>query len=408
VIFVDTIFCGLFVLRRRLKKLYDTSVNKTGAAALPGFLLSGFLFALLGALLPAWGYHLDPEYSHAGQYFLCLAAGVVLSGLLMRRICPYVGTLLTAACCLAWLAMIYLALVGPPVPAAFRLAGWVAVGFAGGLLNTGLFETIRAAYQTNSASTINMGGVFFGLGCLASALLLAGTFYLYTVPTILLLVGLIPGFFAIYYRQRYRFSTEVVSQPPAKDVFRDFLTPGAVMFSLLLFFQSGNEWALAGWLPLFLIRRLGLSPEGALWILAIYWLALLIGRVVSVYLLTRIRHSRLLLASAGSALFGCLLLMLTTNRLGATVGVLFCGAGFAVIYPLVVEKIGGRFPYYHPGIFNSIFSIAIVGGLLAPWLIGMLADSLGAWVVMGLPVLGTLMVVILLLLIWLESKVTGR
>ena len=387
--------------------MYDTSVNNTGATALPGFLLSGFLFALLGALLPAWEYHLDPKYSHAGLYFLCLAAGVVISGALMRRVTVRTGTLLVASCCLAWLAMVYLALVSPPAPAAYRLAGWVVIGFAGGLLNTGLFEIIRTAYQSDPAGTVNLGGVFFGLGCLASALLLAGTFYLYSVPTILVLVAVIPGFFAVFYRQRYRSSAEVITQPAAKDVFRDFLTPGAVMFSLLLFFQSGNEWALAGWLPLYLIRRLGLSPQGALWTLAIYWLALLIGRVVSVYLLTRIRHSRLLLSSAGSALFGCLLLMSTPNRLGATVGVLFCGAGFAVIYPLVVERIGRRFPYYHPGVFNSIFSIAIAGGMLSPWLIGMLADWTGAWVVMGLPVLGTLMVVILLLLIWLESKVTG-
>ncbi len=388
--------------------MYDTSVNKTGVTALPGFLLSGFLFALLGALLPAWEYHLDPEYSHAGLYFLCLAGGVLISGALMRRLTIQIRILLVASCCLAWLAMIYLALVSPPAPAAYRFAGWVVIGFAGGLLNTGLFENIRAAYQSDPAGTVNLGGVFFGLGCLASALLLAGTFYLYSVPTILLLVSIIPAFFAVFYHRRYRSSVEVVSQPPAKDVFRDFLTPGAVMFSLLLFFQSGNEWSLAGWLPLYLIRRIGLSPEGALWTLAFYWLALLIGRVVAVYLLARVRHSRMLLSSATAALFGCLLLMLTNNRFGATVGVLFCGAGFAVIYPLVVERIGGRFPYYHPGVFNSIFSIAIAGGMLSPWLIGMLADSWGAWVVMGLPVLGTLMVVILLLLIWLESKVTGR
>jgi FHS family glucose/mannose:H+ symporter-like MFS transporter len=383
-------------------------VNKTGAAALPGFLLSGFLFALLGALLPAWGYHLDPEYSHSGQYFLSLALGVILSGLLMRRVSLRVATLLTSACCLAWLSMLFLAFVGPPVPPAYRLGGWLVIGFAGGLLNTGLFEAMRSAYQNDPAATINLGGVYFGLGCLASALLLAGTFYLYSVSTILLLIAIIPAFFAIFYRQQYRATLDVVTQPPAKDVFRDFLTPGAVMFSLLLFFQSGNEWALAGWLPIYLIRRLGLNPESALWTLAIYWFALLIGRVVSVYLLSRIRHSRLLLTSAASALFGCVLLMLTANRLGATVGVLFCGAGFAIIYPLVVEKIGRRFPYYHPGIFNSIFSIAIAGGMLAPWLIGTFADSWGAWFVMGLPVLGTLMVVILLLLIWLESKVTGQ
>ena len=390
------------------KTVYDTSVTRTGAKELRGFFLSGFLFALLGPLLPAWGYHLDPEYSHAGRYFVCLAGGVILAGVTMRRVSPRVGTLLTVACALAWVALVSLALVGPPAPPIYRLVGWLVIGFAGGLLNTGIFETIRATYQQDPAAAVNLGGVYFGSGCLLSAILLAGSFYLYSVSTILILAAMIPGVFAMFFHQRFRHSPETMTQPAAKEVFRDFLTPGAVMFSLLLFFQSGNEWALAGWLPLFLIRRLGLSPEAALWTLTIYWLALLIGRVISVYLLSRVRHTRLLLSSATSALFGCLLLTLTTNRLGSTVGVLLCGAGFAVIYPLVVERIGHRFPYYHPTVFNSIFSLAIAGGMLSPWIIGMLADSFGAWVVMGIPALGTLMVVILLLLIWLESKVTGR
>jgi fucose permease len=390
------------------KKVYDTSVNRTGGStALPGFLLSGFLFALAGAMLPAWGYHLDPEYSHAGNYFLFLGAGVIVSGFLIRRLTVRVGTLLTAACGLAWLAMLSLAFVGPPAPAAYRLAGWFVIGLSAGLLNTALFDTIRPLFKQDPAGTVNLGGVYFGLGCLLSALLLAGTFYLYSVATILILAALIPGVYGVTYRIRYRADPQLVTQLPASSVFKDFLSPGAVMFALLLFFQSGNEWSLAGWLPLYLIRRLGLSPEASLSILALYWIALLLGRVISVYLLTRLRHSRLLLSSASSALLGCLLLMFAANRLGATVGVLLCGAGFAAIYPLVVERIGGRFPYYHPGVFNSIFSIAIAGGMLAPWIIGILADSWGAWVVMGLPLIGTLMVVILILLIWLESKVTG-
>ncbi len=388
--------------------MYDTSVSRTAALSLPGFLLSGFLFALLGALLPAWGYHLDPEYSHAGQYFLSLGMGILVSGLLTRWISLRIGILLPAACGLAWLAMMFLALVGPPAPGWFRLTGWVLIGLAAGLFNIGLFETIHGPYQKDPASTLNLGGVFFGLGCLISALLLAGTFYLYSVSTILVLAAIIPGFFGFFYYKHYRSDDKVVSLPPAAAVFRDFLSPGAVLFALLLFFQTGNEWSIAGWLPLYLIRRIGMSPADAIWTLALYWLALLVGRLVSVYLLTRIKHSRLLLSSASFALFGCLLLTFTPNRLGATVGVLLCGAGFAVIYPLVLERIGRRFPYYHPGVFNSIFSIAIAGGLLAPWTVGMLADSVGAWVVMGLPVLGTFTVVILLLLIWLESKVTGR
>jgi FHS family glucose/mannose:H+ symporter-like MFS transporter len=385
-------------------------VKLTGSLALPGFLLSGFLLAILGALLPAWSYYLNPRYSPSGNFFFALGTGIIIAGLLMRKVLARVrvAVLLTVSCVLAWAALLFLALVGPPAPEGWRLLGWVVIGLAAGLLNAALFEAIRPVYQSDPAGTVNLAGILYGIGCLGSALLVAGTFYLYSVTTILVLIAALPGFFAALYYRRYGSEHQIVSQPAAAEVFRDFLSPGAVMFALLLFFQCGNEWSLAGWLPLYLIRHLGMSPEGAVWMLAVYWLALLVGRVVAIYLLDRVRHSRLLMAGAGAALFGCVLLISTGNRFGAAVGTIFCGAGFAPIYPLVVERIGRRFPYYHPGVFNSIFSVALAGGMLAPGIIGWLADSLGVWVVMGLPVLGTLMVVILLLLIWLESKVTGR
>ncbi len=83
------------------------------------------------------------------------------------------------------------------------------------------------------------------------------------------------------------------------------------------------------------------------------------------------------------------------------------GAGFATIYPLVAEKIGRRFTYYHPGLFNGIFSFAMVGAMLPAWLLGYAADAWGVGVVMALPLVGTVMVFILVLLIWLQSKIGG-
>ena len=49
-----------------------------------------------------------------------------------------------------------------------------------------------------------------------------------------------------------------------------------------------------------------------------------------------------------------------------------------------------------------------MGGLIAPATLGYLAAALGVGVVIGIPLVGTFMVMLLILLIWLESKVTGR
>jgi hypothetical protein len=74
----------------------------------------------------------------------------------------------------------------------------------------------------------------------------------------------------------------------------------------------------------------------------------------------------------------------------------------------VAEAIGRRFPYYNPGLFNGIFSFALMGGMMAPATLGFAAEHWGVSAMVWIPLLGTSMVFVLLLLIWLESKVTGR
>ena len=367
--------------------------------------------ALLGAILPAWGYHRDPpEFTAVGNYFLSLALGLVASSSLTRPILARWGLsfLLLFACGLSCASLAYLALVPLPASEWWRVAGLFVLGIAAGLLNLGLFHAISPAYQKDPAGTVSRGGIWYGLGCLVATLLVAGTFYAYTVPSIVFLMAVVPGIFAgLYVKTTYATAPEG-THPTFGQALQDFRSPGAVLFALLLFFQFGNEWSIAGWLPLFLARRVGLSPSAALWILALYWLFLMLGRLISVRILPHVRHGRLLFGSVWAALFGCLILFLTNNAFGAATGAAFVGSGYASIYPLVAEAIGRRFPYYHPGFFNGIFSLAMVGGLLAPATLGYAASVLGVGVVIGIPLLGTCMVVTLLLLIWLESKVTGR
>jgi len=271
-----------------------------------------------------------------------------------------------------------------------------------------LFAAISRKYQSDAADTANLGGAWYGLGCVSATLLVAGTFYAYSVPRILISMALVPALFGVMYaRETYKAAPEG-THPTIRQAFQDFRSLGAVLFALLLFFQFGNELSIAGWLPLLLIRRIGLSPAAALGDLALYWLALMAGRLASSAILPHVRHSRVLLVSGAAAIFAFVILYFTDNGFGAATGAVFLGCGYASIFPLVSEAIARRFPYYHPGFFNGIFSFALVGGLLAPATLGYAASQWGVGVVLGIPFTGTCLVMVLILLIWLESKVTGR
>jgi MFS transporter, FHS family, glucose/mannose:H+ symporter len=382
-----------------------------GGKALAGFLLSGFLLALLGAILPAWGYHRDPpDFVAVGNYFLSVAVGIVAAAVLARPIIVRRGLtfLLIFSCALSCADLAYLAIVSSVLSSWWRVGGLLVLGIGAGLLNMSLFYAISRSYQSDAARTVNQGGIWYGLGCLSATMLVGGTFYAYDVPTILVFMAVVPGIFAgLYYKSSYKAPAEG-THPTLRQAFQDFRSVGAVLFALVLFFQFGNEWSIAGWLPLFLIRRVGLSPKAALFDLALYWTFLMGGRLAAVEILHRVSHAKLLLGSVAAALFGCLLLFFTDNPFGAATGAIFVGGGYASVYPLVAEAIGRRFPYYHPGFFNGIFSLALVGGLLAPATLGYAASALGVGVVVGIPLAGTCLVMILIPLIWLEAKVTGR
>ena len=380
-----------------------------GRRSLSAFLISGMLMSFLGAILPAWGYHLKADFTDVGHYFLSLNLGFLLSAGVAHLLLPRKGIKFTLvlANALACGAFLYLAAGTSSAPVVWRFLGLLWIGFSAGLLNGAIFHAISPLYQQDRAATVNLAGVMFGLGCLLTALLVAGTYYVYTVPSILVLFAILPGFFSGIFAKSKLDRAGPVPQMPLSQALPDFRNPGALLFSLLLFFQFGNEWSIAGWLPLFLIRRLGISPEDSLLMLALFWLALLVGRIGAQLILKRMSHGVLLISSIVSALLGNIVLTSTNNRFGAIMGILFVGAGYASIYPIVVEKIGHRFPYYHPGFYNGIFSFAITGGLLAPWTLGYFTAAWGIQAVMIVPLFGTCMVFLLLLLIMLEAKLSG-
>jgi fucose permease len=135
---------------------------------------------------------------------------------------------------------------------------------------------------------------------------------------------------------------------------------------------------------------------------------LMSGRLITQSILPRVRRRPTLAGGIALSLFGCLVLALTDNRFGAMTGILFLGAGFSPVYPVVAQKISDRFPHYHPGFYGGIISIAIAGAYLAPCMLAYLVTLFAVQIVMLLPVFGSIVVLVLLTAIWAESRAGGQ
>lgn len=374
-----------------------------------GFLLLGILVGLLGSLLVAWQYHIDADPKLIGLHFLALNAGYVIAAAIAQRLLLRIAirTVALVSCSVAIGSLAVLSVVPPPMPAAWRLVGLGFVGFAGGLLATSLLYILEPYFARAPATMANRAGALFGSGCLVSTVMVGATYFAGSVQIETALLALAPLIFLIVFaNNQFAAARQPVvvkeEENRTREMLRDLRSIAAVLFSLLLFFQFGNEWAIAGWLPLFLIHRLGANPVWAIFALAGYFLALLIGRFATQPLLRRVSHRKLLLSSVFAAMTGYLLLSLTPGMAGAWLAVLIIGAGFAPIYPLIAETLDDRFSY-HPGFYNGLFSISITGAMLAPWFLSYVDNYFGIRYVMLIPAFGSIAVLILALLIMLEA-----
>lgn len=380
--------------------------NSLGGRWIAGFLLFGILVGLPGSLLITWQYHIDAPPEIVGLHFLALNTGYVLCAFAAQRLLLSWSARAVAAAfaTLALASLLLLSYLSPPAPMNFRIAALAAVGGASGGLLASLLYALAPEFAASPAAVTNRAGLLFGSGCLLSTLVVAVTYFTRWLPLPTLILSAVPLIvlaLLLFGPNRKGWSVKMRENDRLRDNIKDLRSVAAVLFTLLLFFQFANELAIAGWLPLFVIHRMGSNPVWAVYTLAAYFLALMVGRLIAQRLLPRVNHRNLLLASMSTAILGCVLLSMTDSLDGACLAVVVIGGAFAPIFPLVAEELDDRFSY-QPRFYNNTFSIAIGGAMCVPWLLGYVA-TLNMRYVMLLPAVGSVVVLILALLIMLEA-----
>jgi hypothetical protein len=385
-------------------------VSRRSALALRSVFLSGLLLALPGGLLPLWGYHIQTDFARAGDYFLSLAMGLAAGALSAQR---YGGRrapsrIRWCASFVAAGAIVLLAFAAPPAGFWWGFAGLFLASACAGALNTRTFQTIGPAWQADPAGVTLKCGTTFALGSALGSVFLAWCFEGANPGRTVVMLAIVPALAGASMLFRLRDTAgvfEPAARPPRET---ELWTVLAFAFGLLLFFQFAAEWSIAGWLPIILIDRLGISPRSAVDLLALYWFALAAGRLGASRLISHVRQGFLLAGSAFCALFGCAAILAAGNRFGMVTGMLLAGMGLSAIYPLASAKISTRFSSYHPGYFNGMFTFALLGGMLMPFVLGHAAAHFGLGIVPLAAMIGSCAVLLLLILISLGRLVSGN
>jgi len=359
------------------------------AAAFSGMFGFGIVMALLGAILPLISARLRFDLAQAGELFLIMNATMLVGTFVLGPLLDRFGFKLTFAVAPLFVAGAVMLIANAASFAGLRVA-IVLLGIGGGALNQATNTLIADLHEDErrKSSALNLLGVFFGFGALSipftigALLSVAGlTNILYGAAVLVLVTALLSLALAFP-------APRQGAGVPFAEVLRLARQPLIVVLAFLLFFESGNEWTLGGFITTHLTKSLQATMEAASWMLALYWGTLMAGRAVLSRLLLHLSGHALILASAAGVAASLGLLIAAPSLAVAGVAIALLGFSLAAIYPTCLGLAGARYASHSGTVFGLLIGFSLTGGMSVPWLTGRVAASHGVPAGLSIPIVG--------------------
>jgi len=359
--------------------------------------------ASLGALLPGLVKKIGFDKAAAGALFLMMNFAMLVGSLVFGPICDRFGfrVMLLLSTSLVGASFLSLASAGSYAVIAGSLVG---LGLGGGALNGGTNALLSDISPEQRGAALNRLGIFFGFGALSTPFFIGALRDRLGLEQIIYILGifsLIP--LALY--ALIRFPAAKHSSGFPRSQFLALLgNPALYLFAFLLFFQSGNEFTVGGWLSTYLPERFGIDAGRASFLLAGYWAAIMVGRSISSVLARKVKPEVMVLGSVLLSLAAVAGLLLAPSQKFAALAVVFIGLGFAAIFPTTLAQAGGTFAELSGTAFSVIFVVALAGGMTCPWLVGKIAQSHTVEAGMGIAIFNCAMIALLQVAIWIRNS----
>jgi len=171
---------------------------------------------------------------------------------------------------------------------------------------------------------------------------------------------------------------------------------------LLIMLAGGTELGIAQWLPAYAEKSLGYTRWISSMSLMAFSITMGVGRIASGVICQRISAVSLMLIcctlSVVLIIIGCFI-PVSSVAMGACI---FVGLAVACLWPGILGIAGDRFPNGGASMFGLLAAFGCLGGILLPWLVGVIADMSSLnW---GLASAGLCPPVIVVILLYMNSE----
>jgi fucose permease len=346
------------------------------ACACLGLLAFGIVLTTLGAVLPSIIERFGIDKAQAGALFLVMTLGILAGSLVFGPMVDrygYKGILLVAA------ILIFLGLQGIAFAPSLGIlrAAIVLIGFGGGMINGSTNALVADISSEARGANLNLLGVFFGIGAVGVPFALATFAGQFSQAALTSFVGALVIVPVIAFA--------LTQFPPPKQpqgfpiaaaggLARD---PLLLLMGMMLFLESGLEITVGGWTSTFVHEVLAVSAGKALVVLSLYWLGMMLARLALGTVLKEASHFAVLYVCIAIGLVGSALLLTANSVVAAAIGVFLIGVGFAAMFPMVLGFIGDRYADLSGTAFSLAIAMALIGGMLLPYVAGILGGRLG-------------------------------
>jgi fucose permease len=358
----------------------------------------GIVLTILGAVLPNVIERFGIDKAQAGSLFLLMTFGILAGSLVFGPMVDrygYKGMLLLG------IVVIITGLEGiafAPSMSILRVA-IALIGFGGGIVNGGTNALVADISTEGKGAGLNLLGVFFGIGAVGVPFMLATLGGRYDSSTIVAGVGALVVIPFLFIASNLFPAPKHPQGFPIAAAGRLTRDPLLLLMGFMLFLESGMEIMVGGWTSTFVNEVLAVTARTALIVLSLYWLGMMLARLALGTLLRNVQATRVLYTCISIGILAAIVLLMTGNLLVACFGVFFLGVGFAAAFPTILGFVGDRYAELSGTAFSLVIAMALCGGMLLPWLAGIVGDSYGmrasfVIVPVALVILGTLLLIL--------------
>jgi FHS family glucose/mannose:H+ symporter-like MFS transporter len=341
------------------------------------FLPIGIVTVLLGPLLPILSARWSLNYSQAGALFpaqyLASTGAVLVSGFLSARygfrFAMKCGLLLTTA-------SVGLLLLVPKWLGIVCIAGW---GAGLGLAVPAANLLVAEVNIGRRGAALNVLNFCWSAGAVSCSLLVAGAAWKQSLPLLLGLVAasLLAVLLGIVAMPARIVEPKFVNSADGKRSAIDWKNRALPALAALFFIYVGVENAFGGWIASYAKSLGSMTATMSLMTPSFFYASLMLGRLLSPVLLTKMEEAGLARWGLVAACAGGAGLVMSNGLPRVLVSASLAGFGLSAVYPITIAMLPREFGPGASRVGSIMFTLSNLGGGFLPAIVGISSSAFG-------------------------------